>query len=93
MSIFRRRTGVVAAQLALMLTLPPAFPALGHGIPRDSGNSWNSGNFRGKGRQVNSGNFQNANFSVNSNNTISGGNNVNGPQCSVERGAIVKGGC
>ncbi|MFI9839881.1 hypothetical protein ACIHFD_22800 [Nonomuraea sp. NPDC051941] len=93
MTAFRRRTGMVAAQLALMLSLPPALPALGHGFPKGSGNSWNSGNFRGKGRQVNSGNFQNANFSANSNNTISGGNNVNGPQCSVERRAIVKGGC
>ncbi|MET7327217.1 hypothetical protein [Nonomuraea sp. NPDC005650] len=93
MKTFRRRTGVVAAQLALLLALPPALPALGHGFPEDSGNPWNSGNFRGKGRQVNSGNFNNANSAVNSNNTISGGNFANGPQCVVERRALLKGGC
>ncbi|MFG6195991.1 hypothetical protein [Nonomuraea sp. JJY05] len=94
MRTFRRRTGAVAAQLALMLSLPPAFPALAHGVPKDSGNSWKSGNYRSKGgRQINNGNFQNANGAVNSNNTISGGNNANGPQCIVERRAALKGGC
>ncbi|MBE1588481.1 hypothetical protein ACFPOI_53795 [Nonomuraea angiospora] len=94
MSVFRRRTGTVAAQLALMLALPPALPALGHGIPKDSGNSWKSGNYRSVGRQLNSGNFANTNGSVNSGNTIAGSsNNANGPQCVVVRRAVVKGGC
>ncbi|MEU6711241.1 hypothetical protein ABZ897_07130 [Nonomuraea sp. NPDC046802] len=90
MRTFRRRTGVVTAQLALTLSLAPAFPSPAHAIPMDNGNSWNSGNFRAKGRLVNSGNFENANGAVNSGNT-SGGNNANGPQCVVERKS--KGGC
>ncbi|MER5997791.1 hypothetical protein ABT120_04405 [Nonomuraea angiospora] len=94
MTTFRRRTGMVAAQLALMSSLAPAFPALGHGIPKDSGNSWNSGNYRSVGRQVNSGNFENANGSVNTGNTINGSsNNANGPQCILVRRAVLKGGC
>ncbi|MFI7128989.1 hypothetical protein ACIBQ1_25025 [Nonomuraea sp. NPDC050153] len=93
MTTSRRRAVAVAAQLALMLSLAPALPALAHGFPEDSGNSWNSGNFRSKGHTVNSGNFQNANFSSNSNNTGNGGNIGNGRQCIVERGAILKGGC
>ncbi|MEV6032538.1 hypothetical protein AB0L65_15375 [Nonomuraea sp. NPDC052116] len=94
MSIFRRRTGMVAAQLALMLSLSPALPALGHGLPKDSGNSWKSGNYRSMGRQVNSGNFSNTNGSVNSGNAVGGsGNYANGPQCVVVRRALLKGGC
>jgi hypothetical protein len=54
---------------------------LSGGGPVDTGNSWNSGNFRNSGRAINSGNFNAANHTVNSNNTRSGANSANGPQC------------
>ncbi|MFG1705060.1 hypothetical protein ACFLIM_17870 [Nonomuraea sp. M3C6] len=87
-----RTIGVVAAQLGLMLTTAtePAFAAAMHGAPKDSGNTWNSGNFRGKGRLVNSGNFDNNNGTVNSDNTHSGANFANGPQLINERRGFVK---
>lgn len=61
----------------------PLTPGLGLGDagPVDSGNSWNSGNFRNRGRAINSGNFNTAIHSVRSNNTRSGGNTASGSQC------------
>jgi hypothetical protein len=94
-----RRAGSVALAMAA-ISMPLLDPALsssssafGYGIPKDSGNSWKSGNYRSKGRQVNSGNFANVNGAVKSNNTHSGANYANGPQCIVERKSIVKWAC
>ncbi|TMR92096.1 hypothetical protein [Nonomuraea basaltis] len=94
-----RRTGAVLSA-TIALSMPPVeallssgFPAFGYGTPKDSGNSWKSGNYRSKGRQVNSGNFSNANGAVKSNNVHSGSNFANGPQCIIERKRAVKRAC
>ncbi|MFG2077164.1 hypothetical protein [Nonomuraea maritima] len=81
-----------AAAVVLVANAFSAVPAAAD-TPKDSGNMWKSGNYRGKGRQVNSGNFTNGNASVNSNNTKSGANYANGSQCIIERRAVAKRTC
>ncbi|WP_188188702.1 hypothetical protein [Nonomuraea sp. SYSU D8015] len=94
-----RKAAVVVLMASAMSTpsaepaLLPGVPAFAHGIPKDSGNSWKSGNYRSKGRQVNSGNFSNVNGSVKSNNIHGGSNIANGPQCIIERKSVVKWAC
>ncbi|WP_433435559.1 hypothetical protein [Nonomuraea sp. CA-141351] len=97
-----RRAGAVVAGLGLMvataaMSMPPAEPAVPAEVPvfwprfpKGSGNTRKSGNYWSRGRQVNSGNFSVANASPKSNNVYSGSNYANGPQCFIERNAVVK---
>ncbi|GAA3678947.1 hypothetical protein GCM10022224_048920 [Nonomuraea antimicrobica] len=100
MSGLRGSVGTAAACLGLMVPAGiPAAPAgaavhaVRAGSPKDSGNSWKSGNYLGRGRAVNSGNFENANGAVKSNITYSGANYANGPQCVFGRKVTVKKSC
>ncbi|QFY13525.1 hypothetical protein GBF35_49415 [Nonomuraea phyllanthi] len=92
MRAWLRRSGAVVVTAAA-LAVAPSPPATADGAPKNSGNTWNSGNYRAKGRNLNSGNFSNANGSVKSNNVNSGANYANGRQCVNERRSVVKHAC